>query len=268
MGLGVPRETLRLVNEGDGVRLIAPDSRTDRTDLMNAYAEKRLAELEAQHLCGYVLKRGSPSCGMERVRVYRKGVPLHRSGRGLFAESLFKRFPHLPMEEEGRLNDVRIRENFVSRVFAYRRWQVAAEEGLTTAALMRFHAQHKFVLMAHSQAGAKRLGMLVGGIRKAALRDAIRSYFESFFQVMQHPPTVRNHANVLQHMAGYVSEHVDQTDRSELTDLVDRYRRGLVPLIVPVTLLRHYVRKHGIAYLADQVYLDPHPDELMLLNHL
>jgi uncharacterized protein YbgA (DUF1722 family)/uncharacterized protein YbbK (DUF523 family) len=268
MGLGVPRESLRLVNEKGDVRLIAPLSGTDNTRLMNVYAEKRLTELEAQQLCGYVLKRGSPSCGMERVRVYRKGTPLHRSGRGLFAEKLVEHFPYLPVEEEGRLNDVRIRENFVSRVFALRRWQIAVQDGLTAAALMQFHAHHKFALMAHSQVGTKRMGALIGGVRKPTLRDAARSYFELFSQVMRHPPTVRNHVNVLQHMAGYVSEHLDPTDRSELTELIDRYRRSLVPLIVPVTLLRHYVRKYEVAYLADQVYLDPYPDELMLLNHL
>jgi uncharacterized protein YbgA (DUF1722 family)/uncharacterized protein YbbK (DUF523 family) len=268
MGLGVPRESLRLVNEHGHVQLIAPNSGLDHTDLMTTYAEKRLTELETQQLCGYVLKRSSPSCGMERVRVYRNGVPLHKSGRGLFAENLLRRFPCLPVEEEGRLNDVRIRENFVSRVFAYRRWQIAAQEGFTTAALMQFHSQYKFVLMAHNQAGAKRLGTLIGGVRKSTFREALLKYFELFFEVMRHPPTTRNHTNVLQHMAGYVSEHLDRTDRSELTELIDRYRRGLVPLIVPVTLLRHYVRKYESAYLVDQVYLNPHPDELMLLNHL
>ena len=268
MGLGVPRESLRLVDEKGEVRLIAPASGTDNTRLMSAYAEKRLDELEAQQLCGYVLKRGSPSCGMERVTVYRNATPLNRSGRGLFAEKLVARFPYLPVEEEGRLNDVRLRENFVSRVFALRRWQIAQEGGLTAAALIQFHAQHKFVLMAHSQVGARRLGALIGGIRKSTLREGARAYFDLFFQVMRHPPTVRNHTNVLQHMAGYVSEHLGPTDRTELTELIDRYHSGLVPLIVPVTLLRHYVRKFEIAYLADQFYLNPHPDELMLLNHL
>jgi uncharacterized protein YbgA (DUF1722 family) len=133
---------------------------------------------------------------------------------------------------------------------------------------MRFHAAHKYTLMAHSQAGAKRLGGMVADIRKPGIREAARSYFEAFSEVMQHPPTMRNHTNVLQHMAGYVSDRLDRTDRAELTYLIDRYRRGLVPLIVPVTLIRHYVRKHDVAYLADQVYLNPHPDELMLLNHL
>jgi uncharacterized protein YbgA (DUF1722 family)/uncharacterized protein YbbK (DUF523 family) len=268
MGLGVPRESLRLVDEKGDVRLIAPASGTDNTRLMDEYAEKRLDELEALQLCGYVLKRGSPSCGMERVTVYRNGTPLNRSGRGLFAERLVARFPYLPVEEEGRLNDVRLRENFVSRVFALRRWQIVQEGGLTAAALIQFHAQHKFVLMAHIQVGAKRLGALVGGIRKSTLREAARAYFDLFSQVMRHPPTVRNHTNVLQHMAGYISDRLAPTDRSELTELIDHYRRGLVPLIVPVTLLRHYVRKFEVSYLADQVYLDPHPDELMLLNHL
>jgi uncharacterized protein YbgA (DUF1722 family)/uncharacterized protein YbbK (DUF523 family) len=268
MGLGVPRESLRLVDKEGNIQLIAPASGADNTRLMYTYAEKRLAELKALQLCGYVLKRGSPSCGMERVTVYRNGAPLNKSGRGLFAQKLIARFSYLPVEEEGRLNDVRLRENFVSRVFALRRWQIVEQQGLTAAALIQFHAEHKFLLVAHSQAGAKRLGALVGGIRKSTLRGASRTYFDLFFEVMQHSPTVRNHTNVLQHMAGYVSEHLGQTDRSELTDLIDRYRRGLVPLIVPVTLLRHYVRKYEVTYLADQVYLDPHPDELMLLNHL
>jgi uncharacterized protein YbgA (DUF1722 family)/uncharacterized protein YbbK (DUF523 family) len=268
IGLGVPRESLRLLDEAGNLRLIAPASGTDHTRAMNSYAQKRLAELEKQNLCGYILKRGSPSCGMERVRVYRDENVLHRSGRGLFAENLFKRFPHLPVEEEGRLNDVRIRENFVSQVFAYRRWQIATEDGLAPSTIMEFHAAHKYALMAHSQAGARRLGALAAGIRKPGIREAATSYFEAFSEVMQHPPTTRNHTNVLQHMAGYVSDRLDHIDRAELTDLIDRYRRGLVPLIVPVTLIRHYVRKYDVAYLADQVYLNPHPGELMLLNHL
>jgi uncharacterized protein YbgA (DUF1722 family)/uncharacterized protein YbbK (DUF523 family) len=268
IGLGVPRESLRLVDETGSVRLVAPASGADHTQAMKAYARKRLAELQKQNLCGYILKRDSPSCGMERVRVYRDGAVLHRSGRGLFAENLVKRFPHLPVEEEGRLNDVRIRENFVSQVFAYRRWQVATEDGLTPPTIIRFHAAHKYALMAHGQAGSKRLGAMVAAIRKPGIREAARSYFEAFFELMQHPPTTRNHTNVLQHMAGHVSGRLDPTDRAELIDLIDRYRRGLVPLIVPVTLIRHYVRKHDVAYLADQVYLNPHPDELMLLNHL
>jgi uncharacterized protein YbgA (DUF1722 family)/uncharacterized protein YbbK (DUF523 family) len=269
MGLGVPRDTLRLELQGDDIRLIMPKTGADYTERLRTFAGQRLAALAKDRLDGYILKKDSPSCGMERVRVYaHDGMP-RKTGQGVFAAALTQYFPHLPVEEEGRLNDPRLRENFVTRVFAYRRWRQMAEQAISRAALLRFHAQHKFVLVAHNQAGAQRLGRLLARPKHwADDRTLAAAYLDGFTDVMRRTPTRRSHTNVVQHLAGYVSDRLDSDDRSELTDMIDRYRRGMLPLIVPVTLLRHYVRKFQVPYLLDQVYLSPHPHELMLLNHL
>jgi uncharacterized protein YbgA (DUF1722 family)/uncharacterized protein YbbK (DUF523 family) len=269
IGLGIPRESLRLVSDGKSNRLVATRSGLDHTERMNQWTIEQAGRLADQGLCGYVLKRSSPSCGMERVKVYKGTGLLHRDGRGLFAAGLVDRFPHLPMEEEGRLNDPRLRENFVSQVFSYKRWMVLRNEGLTRARIMQFHARHKFLLMAHHQNGMRTLGNLIGQAGKTISPKRLgEQYFDAFCEVMRHTPTRRNHANVLQHLAGYFSEQLAPDDRAELSEVIDRYRQDRLPLIVPVTLIRHYVRKLDVEYLNDQIYLDPHPDELNLLNQL
>jgi uncharacterized protein YbgA (DUF1722 family)/uncharacterized protein YbbK (DUF523 family) len=269
MGLGVPRETMRLEQHGHEIRLVTPTTGADHTDRLRTFAEERLAALSQERLCGYILKKDSPSCGMERVRLYPStGVP-DRSGRGLFAAALMQRFPHLPVEEEGRLQDPRLRENFVTRVFAYQRWGEMADQTITRARLQQFHARHKFLLVAHSQTGARCVGRILAHPEQFPDEQAwAAAYLDGFTEVMRRPPTRRGHTNVLQHLAGYVSGHLDRDERAELAEMIEQYRRGLLPLIVPVTLIRHYVRKFQVAYLLDQVYLSPHPHELMLLNHL
>lgn len=178
-------------------------------------------------------------------------------------------FPHLPIGEKGRLNDPRLRENFVSRVFTYHRWLQAAERGITHAALMRFHAQHKYSLMAHSHVGTQRLGRLLARPDQfATVKHMAAAYLEGFTEVMQHTPTRCGHTSMLQHLVGYVSAMLDRDERQELSELIDQYRRGMLPLIVPITLLRHYIRKFQVPYLLEQVYLIPRPYELMPLNHL
>ena len=269
MGLGVPRETMRLEQHGHEIRLVTPKTGADHTDRLRTFAAQRLTSLSQERLCGYILKKDSPSCGMERVRLYpSNGVP-NRSGQGLFAAALMQRFPHLPVEEEGRLQDPRLRENFVTRVFAYQRWGQMAEQQITRAGLQQFHARHKFLLVAHSQDGTRRVGHLLAHPEQFPDEQAwAAAYLEGFTEVMRRTPTRRGHTNVLQHLAGYISAHLDGDEREELTEMIDQYRRGLLPLIVPVTLIRHYVRKFQVPYLLDQVYLSPHPHELMLLNHL
>jgi uncharacterized protein YbgA (DUF1722 family)/uncharacterized protein YbbK (DUF523 family) len=269
MGLGVPRETMRLERHGPEILLVTPKTGADHTDRLRTFAEQRLAALSQERLCGYILKKDSPSCGMERVRLYpSNGVP-NRSGQGLFAAALMQRFPHLPVEEEGRLQDPRLRENFITRVFAYQRWGQMTEQQITRARLQQFHAQHKFLLVAHSQVGAQRLGRILAHPEHFADEQTwAAAYLHGFTEVMRRTPTRRGHTNVLQHLAGYVSDHLDRDDREELTEMIEQYRRGFLPLIVPVTLIRHYVRKFQLPYLLDQVYLSPYPHELMLLNHL
>jgi uncharacterized protein YbgA (DUF1722 family)/uncharacterized protein YbbK (DUF523 family) len=271
IGMSTPRPPIRLErSNGDGVRLVMPDSGDDLTDRMTSYAERRVAALRDEHLSGYVLKSGSPSCGMERVRLYdANGVP-SRDGVGLFADALLTHMPQLPVEEEGRLNDARLRENFITRIFARARWLALSDAGLTISRLMEYHARHKYLLMSRNPSAARELGRLLAAAPRGAdeLATLATEYERRFSEALRKLPSRGRHTNVLQHLAGYVSDDIDSGDRTELTEAIEGYRAGLVPLIVPVVLIRHYVRRLGLEYLADQVYLDPHPYELMLLNHV
>lgn len=270
IGLGTPRPPIRLERSGgEGeVRLVMPSTGEDLTARMRDYADGRAAALARLELSGYVLKKDSPSCGMERVRVHGgRGAPARR-GRGVFAEALIAALPWLPVEEEGRLNDPRLRENFISRVFALWRWRQLERVGITRSALIAFHQRHKLHLMARNQAGARRLGRLLGEAGRGGTAALAARYLEGFTGVLSRPPTRRSHANVLQHLAGQVSDRLEKDDRSELSEAIHAYRRGLTPLIVPLTLLRHYARKFDVRWMREQVYLEPHPHELMLLNHV
>ncbi len=270
IGLGIPRPTIRLERSEDGTaRLLMPSTGEDLTVRMRSWAEERFPGIADLDLCGFILKKDSPSCGMERVKVYDvNGVPA-RDGTGVFADVLLRRAPHLPVEEEGRLNDARLRENFIARVFALRRWKDMEMQGVTRSRLMQYHASHKYLCMARNQAGMRRLGKLLGSAGKAdSVPKLAQAYLDELTTVMKRPPSMKGHTNVLQHMAGYVSDKLDASDRAELTTAIHDYRQGLLPLIVPLTLLRHHARRQERTYLLEQVYLFPHPHELMLLNHV
>lgn len=268
VGMGTPRESIRLVGDLAKPRLVAERSGTDHTAAMSRYAHEKVAELERLDLSGYVLKKDSPSCGMSRVRVYGlRGGPPRRDGVGAFARVLLERLPLLPVEEEGRLHDPALRESFVERIFAYARWKSARATGLTRATLVRFHTIHKLTLLAHSPDAYRKLGVLVANVAKTPLGRTADAYARGFMAALEKPATRGRHANVLQHMAGYFRELLETADRKELEGVVKDYQRGLVPLVVPLTLLRHHVRRHEVTYLAEQTYLDPDPKELMLRNH-
>src|SRR5215203_3796869 len=269
VGLGTPRPPIRLERIGGGVSLIMPSTGADYTDAMREFAERRVAALAGMDLDGYVLKKDSPSCGMERVKVYQGAGPAAKDGRGLFAEALIARLPDLPVEEEGRLNDPLLRESFVTRVFVHHRWHEGEKEGWTRASLMGFHERHKFLLMARNQSAMRRLGRLLGESGRGEPVEALAAaYRAGLTGTLSRPATRRGHTNVLHHLAGFVSGALDREDRAELAETIERYRLGLLPLVVPLTLIRHHVRRQGVEYLRDQVYLEPHPHELMLLNHV
>jgi len=266
-GLGTPREAMRLVRADRDVRLVTVKTAVDLTPTMRRFARSRVAALAAEDLSGYVLKKDSPSCGLERVKVYDRGQST-RSGRGLFAEALVEAFPYLPVEEEGRLADPRLRDNFVERVFAYWRVRGLFARRWTLGELVRFHTAHKLLLLAHSPEAYRRLGRLVARARTMGRRDLERSYVATFMQALATLATARRHTNVLQHIAGYLKNLLDAASKQELGDTIEDYRRGLVPLVVPLTLVRHYVRVYDLTYLSGQLYLEPHPKELMLRNHV
>ena len=269
VGMGVPREPIRLVGSSRSPRLVAERSGADYTAAMRRYAEARVDELSKLDLSGFVTKKDSPSCGLERVRVYPdKGGPPRRDGVGAFARVLVERLPLLPVEEEGRLNDPSLRESFIERIFAYARWKAAIAAGMRRGDLVAFHTAHKLALLAHSPAAYRRLGALVGGMSKGSLAPVVEAYGRGFMEALRVPATRGRHTNVLQHMLGYFRDTLPREDRKELEEVVHDYERGLVPLVVPQTLLRHHVRRQGVEYLAGQTYLDPDPKELMLRNRV
>jgi uncharacterized protein YbgA (DUF1722 family)/uncharacterized protein YbbK (DUF523 family) len=269
VGLGTPRESMRLVKDVGDVRLVTTKTNVDHTAAMRRFAARRVAALRRLDLCGYVLKSNSPSCGMERVKVYgRNGGMPARSGRGLFAQALLDADPLLPVEEEGRLNDPVLRESFVERVFAYRRLRSLFGGRWTLGALVAFHAAHKLQLLAHSPAAYQALGRLVANAKHVE-RGALRTrYEEGFMRGLAVRATPARQVNVLQHILGYFKRDLDGASRHELLASIEDYLCGTVPLVVPLTLVRHHVRRLDVAFLKGQTYLDPHPKELMLRNHV
>jgi uncharacterized protein YbgA (DUF1722 family) len=268
VGMGLPRESVRLLAPAASPRMVAERSGKDWTDAMNTFSAQRARELARLDLSGYVLKKDSPSCGMERVRIYTLRAGATRDGTGLFASALIKEMPLMPVEEEGRLNDAALRENFIERIFAYRRWQDLASGAKSVGALVAFHTAYKFQLLAHSESDYRALGRLVAAAKGLPLAETYERYGRGFMKALRAAATTKTHTNVLEHMMGYFSGELSRDERQELVEVIRDYRRRLVPLIVPVTLVRHYVAKYHVEYLQHQSYLAPSPKELMLRNHV
>lgn len=269
IGLGVPRDALRLVRRrGSHPLLIAPNSGEEQTTAMISYARRKVAELEKLNLCGYILQKGSPSCGMARVKIYPRedGGRPSRDGRGLFAAVLMEKLPLMPAEEDGRLNDPQIREHFIERVFAYHRLRELFSWRWTIGDLVAFHAREELLLMAHDRHQTP--GIVVAKAKQVSREDLEREYREVFLAAMARCSSVDKHAHVLHHIAGYFRKHLDRASRDEMFGLIEAYRLRQVPLIAPIILVRHHVRHLGLDYLADQSYLNPHPRDLMLRNHV
>ncbi len=273
LGLGVPREPIRLVRTGKTVKLVGSTSGTDHTRTMRDWARKRVKELRTDGLDGFILKSRSPSCGLHRVKLYEvRDKPPSVAGRGVFAATLARAFPDLPMEEEGRLNDAAIREHFVGRVFVHHRLRTFFTPGWSRGDLVAFHTREKILLMAHAPGAYKDLGHLVAGAKSQSRPALERDYRSGFMAAMCKRATPGRNANALSHMAGYFKTHLDQDSRAELMGKIEDYRKGLVPLVIPMTLIGHFARRFGIDDLAGQTYLEPHPKEIMpkeimLQNH-
>jgi len=266
-GMSVPREAMRLEGDPASPRLVTHQTRLDKTEQMLDFCRQKVTALEAEELCGFIFKKNSPSSGLFRVKVYGGGRPA-RSGSGLFAAAVVRHFPHLPVEEEGRLNDPAIRENFLERVFSYHRWQNFLAGGPDLGRLVDFHTRQKLLVMAHSPALYREMGSLVAQGGELELSELLRRYEELFMKALELFATVKKQTNVLMHVMGYFKRQLDAAEKAELLETIGRYHDRLVPLIVPITLLRHYVNKYDQKYLKDQLYLSPHPAELMLRNHV
>lgn len=268
VGMGTPREPIRLVSGDGGVRLVGVDSERDWTDEMAEFSRKRVEGLAAQAIHGFILKKNSPSCGMERVRLYNpSGMPA-RDGVGAFARPLMESLPNLPVEEEGRLNDAPLRENFITRVYTYRRWRTLLEEGLTPGNLVDFHTRHKLQLLAHNPDRYYTMGPLVAEAGTRDLDELAPAYEEHLMAALAKPAPVRRQVNTLHHLCGFLKKELTPEEKSELLDVIDQYRRGIVPLVTPLTLLRHHLRRIDHPWVGKQVYLDPYPRELALRSHV
>lgn len=267
IGLGTPRETVHLLGRAEDPRLVGTKTASDHTEAMTSFTRAKLDELAGLELAGYVLKSDSPSCGMERVRVYNHKGMAERRGRGLFARALLERFPLLPVEEEGRLNDDVLRESFVDRVFAYQRFLDFRRGPLTARALIDFHRVHKYQLMAHSPRHYSELGRLVALAGTSDRSELVLRYGRLFMEALGEHATRKRHFNVLQHLAGYFKDRLDADGKRELGQAYDDYKNRVVPLVVPIALVRHHVRALGVEYLRDQTYLAPSPKELAVRNY-
>jgi uncharacterized protein YbgA (DUF1722 family) len=259
---------MRLVGRADNPELVTIKSGKVYTGKMLKWADERTAELETEDLCGFIFKSRSPSSGMRGVKVYNdSGVP-STNAVGLFARVLMEKFPMLPVEDEGRLNDPALRENFIERIFVFNRWKAFLRDGFSPAGLVVFHTRHKLLILSHSTTHYSALGRLIAGMMKIRPDDLKKDYISALLEGLRLRATIKKNTNVLQHIAGYFKKRLSHDEKNELSNVIADYHKGLIPLVVPLTLLGHYVRKYNEPYLTDQVYLNPHPAELMLRNHV
>lgn len=266
IGLGIPRRPIRLIAAGEEVRCVSTlDETVDYTQALTDCADAQ-SQWHAG-LCGYILKKASPSCGMERVKVY-EAHHARRDGIGIYAATLMRNYPDLPVEEEGRLGDPVLRENFVQRVYVLARWKALEADGLSVAGLVNFHARHKLILMSHCPTSYRALGPLVAGTTKASLPEVAPVYLRMLMTALKRKATRGKHANVLLHVQGYLKKQLDADDKAELSEAIAQYLRGQVPLIVPITLLNHFFRKHPNDYIRDSWYMRPYPAEMSLQNDI
>lgn len=263
-GLGTPREAMRLVGTPEAPRLMTIKTQNDHTAPLNRFCHRKIHELKSLRLDGFVFKKDSPSCGIKQVRVYQHGSSPSRKGRGLFAKAFQTFFPLIPIEDEERLNDTGVRQNFIERLFAYHRWQNLLSSGMTRGGIVTFHTQHKYFLMAHSRPQYHKLGHLVASAKHYTPKQLALQYGAIFMEALKVKTTVRKHLNVLQHLVGHFKQNITQAQRLELQEGISDYHRGLTPLIAPLNLINHYVREYHIDNLAEQIYLQPHPKELIL----
>ncbi|WP_272991931.1 YbgA family protein [Porticoccus hydrocarbonoclasticus] len=266
IGLGVPRPTLRLIASDSGDRAVrTEDQAFDVTEQLVSYSREQFAEIS--QLSGLILKRDSPSCGMARVKVY-GAAGARPEGRGVFARTVMEQFPCLPVEEEGRLGDPGLRENFIQRVFIYHRWRSDYFPALSVQKLTDFHARHKLIFMSHDQNQCRELGRIAALARPDTLKAVAADYLSLAMANLKKIATRKNHLNVLQHIQGYLKKQLDAADKQELIEIFERFERGELPLIVPVTLLQHHFRKAPDEYINRSWYLNPYPAELRLMNLL
>jgi uncharacterized protein YbgA (DUF1722 family)/uncharacterized protein YbbK (DUF523 family) len=267
-GLPIPREAMRLTGNPDMPHLVTRKTGVEHTEGMLKWAEKRLTQLEKEDLCGFIFKSRSPSSGYKGVKVYSSSGMPSMKGQGIFAHAFLRHFPLIPVEDEGRLNDAKLRENLIERIFVFQRWKSFIKAGSRVKDLISLHTEHKLLLMSHSQKHYTLLGRLVADTKKQEKEKFLHDYISQLMEGLKLIATVKKNTNVLMHIMGYFKKNLSSDEKAEILEIIDNYHMGLIPLVVPVTLLNHYVRKFDVSYLKRQHYLNPHPVELMLRNHV
>ncbi len=268
IGMGVPREAVRLeYDQDENTRMLAPKSGKDFTEKMEAYAKDWSCMVDELDLDGFVFKKNSPSCGVFRVKIYKNDHPAERRGTGLFAKAIMERYPELPVEEDGRLSDPVLRESFMVRVFAFKRVKSLFHKSWTRKDVIEFHSREKLLLLAHSPRSYRELGQLVGNIADYSREEFQITYLKTFMEAVNTRASKGRHQNALSHMAGYLTKRLTSEGRRELKETIDSFRNGIVPLIVPITLISHMLRRYDETYLLKQSYLSPHPHQMALRNH-
>jgi uncharacterized protein YbgA (DUF1722 family)/uncharacterized protein YbbK (DUF523 family) len=266
IGLGAPRPTIRLVGQPDGLHAIQSTATPrDVTDELAAYADT--VYQGHPQLCGFVFTEKSPSCGLFRVRAYNeKGQPFSDSARGIFARRLTERWPLLPVEESGRLNDADLCENFILRVYAWHEWHTEVLPSLTAHSLLRFWSSYKYLVLAHDEKTYRQIGPLLGNLAVENLSALAADFFALLMHALDKPSTRASNTNALQHLRGFIKNATDETEKNTLNVLIDQYKAGVVPLIVPLSMLRHLLTRYPDAYANEQRFLNPYPDTLGLRN--
>jgi uncharacterized protein YbgA (DUF1722 family)/uncharacterized protein YbbK (DUF523 family) len=267
-GLPIPRETMRLVGDPGKPRLKTSRTGLDHTEQMLSFCTRKVAELEKEDLRAFIFKKDSPSSGLHRVKVYGESGFASKTGRGLFAAAFTEAYPLIPVEEEGRMHDAPIRENFIEKIFCYQRWKNFINNDPNYKKLITFHARHKLQLMAHSTKHLSKMGKLVAAGKTVPPDLLFETYQADLMEALGLKATVKKNVNVLQHIMGYFKKLLSADEKAELLEIIDSYAGGYTPLVVPLTLLSHYIRKYNVGYLQNQTYLEPHPSELMLRNHV
>ncbi len=267
-GLSVPREAMRLIGDPEAPHLVTIRTKIDHTDGMLKWAEKRLKLFEKEELCGFIFKSKSPSSGISGVKVYNNsGIPI-KKGMGIFAKAFINRFPLIPVIDDGRLHDPLLRENFIERVFVYKRWRDFEKSGGRIKDLINFHTEHKLLILSHNPKYLTLLGRMIANAKRYRPERLLNEYIKVLMEGLNYISTVKKNTNVLFHIMGYLKNHLSKDEKEELIEVIDKYHKGYLPLIVPIVLIKHYVRKFDEPYLKRQYYLNPHPLELMLRNHV
>lgn len=263
-GLPIPREAMHLAGDASAPRLITIRSHVDHTDRMLLWATEKVKKLDDAGLDGFIFKSKSPSSGRYNVKIYGSGGIPVKNGIGLFARRVIEAMPLLPVEEDGRLNDPVLRENFIDKVLTYHRWREYENNDGSPHGLVVFHSRHKYLLMAHSPAGLTAAGRIVAGLSGGTMQAVRREYLLALMRVMENKVTVSKQRNVMQHILGYFKKQLDSFEKQEMLELIDNYAAGICPWLVPVTMLRHYARKYGHEFLIQQYYLNPSLSELRM----